>query len=87
MSVDAYIAQQRALLDRLEEFARTPEYERLLRTANQYASKDPEPSLAKWLTWPAFGLEGKIPIDVVTEPGGIDQLVDLLGRTETGTYT
>jgi len=75
------------LLDRLEEFSRTPEYERLLHTVKQYASEDPEPWLAEWMISPAFGLGGKIPIDVVTEPVGIDQLVDLLGRAATGTYT
>lgn len=87
MSVDVYIAQQRALLDRLEEFARTSEYERLLHTVKQYASEDPETWLAEWLISPALGLGGKVPIDVVTEPGGIDQLIDVLGRIATCTYT
>ena len=80
MSVDAYIADQRALLDRLEEFARTPEYERLLSTVQDFASDDPEPWLADWLISPAFGLGGAIPIDVAGAPSGVDLLVEQLLR-------
>jgi len=80
MSVDAYIANQRALLDRLEQFVRTPEYERLLSGLQGFVSDDPEPWLADWLVSPAFGLGGAIPIEVAAAPDGVDLLVEQLLR-------
>ena len=86
MNVDAYIANQRALLDRLEQFVRTPEYERLLSVLQRFASDDPEPWLADWLISPAFGLDGAIPIDVAGTPTGVDLLREQLHRIVHDTY-
>jgi len=86
INVDAYIANQRSLLDRLEQFAQTPEYERLLSTLQGFAADDPEPWLADWLISPAFGLGGAIPIDVAGTPTGLDLLREQLLRIVHGTY-
>lgn len=83
MSIDSIIAEDRALLDRLEQFARTPEYARLLATVVELMGAESEPWLARWLTRPAFGLGGA-PIDIASEPGGVDLLVSQLARIAYG---
>lgn len=79
MSIDAVIAADRALLERLEQFARTPEYARLLATVVEHMGGEAEPWLAHWLVRPAFGMDGR-PIDIAEVPGGVDLLVDQLAR-------
>lgn len=79
MSIGAIIAADRALLERLEQFARTPAYVRLLATAVEQMGEEAEPWLAHWLIRPAFGLGGR-PIDLAEQPGGVDLLVGQLTR-------
>jgi len=74
-SVAAFIAEQRELLARLEQFAETPEYQRLLAVVAPLAVGDLENWLAEWLIQPAFTLRD-LPIDVVERPGGLE-LVEL----------
>lgn len=73
--VAAFIAGQRELLARLEQFAQTPEYRRLLAVAAPMADGDAEPWLAEWLIQPVFTL-GELPIDALARPGGLE-LVEL----------
>jgi uncharacterized protein (DUF2384 family) len=79
MSIDAVIAADRLLLERLEHFACTPEYARLLDTVISHMDAGSERWLAHWLIRPAYGLGGR-PIDIASEPGGVDLLVDQLVR-------
>lgn len=57
-AVSAFIAEQRDLLDRLEQFAGTPEYRRLLQAASPLINGELDPWLAEWLTEPAVRLDG-----------------------------
>lgn len=77
-SVVAFIAGQRELLFRLEQFAETPAYRRLLTVAAPMVDGD-EPWLAEWLIQPAFTLR-ELPIDTLTRPGGQDLVELLLAR-------
>ena len=79
MSIDAVIAADRAVLARLEQFARTTECTRLLAAVVEHMGEEGEPWLAHWLVRPAFGLGG-LPIDIANKPGGVDLLVDQLAR-------
>jgi len=79
MSIEAVIAADLALLERLEHFARTPAYAVLLDTVNRHMGDDQEEWLAHWLIHRAFGL-GRLPIDIAQEPGGVEILVDQLIR-------
>jgi hypothetical protein len=49
MSIDAVIAAERLLLERLEHFACTPEYARLLDTVTSHMDDGPERWPAHWL--------------------------------------
>lgn len=57
-AVAAFIAKERDLLDRLEQFAETPEYRRLLQAAGSLINGDLDPWLAEWLIEPAVRLDG-----------------------------
>ena len=77
MSIDAVIAADRALLERLG-FVLTPAYARLLDTALKHGES--EQWLAHWLIRPAYGLGG-CPMDIAeNDPGDVDMLVDQLAR-------
>jgi putative toxin-antitoxin system antitoxin component (TIGR02293 family) len=39
---------------------------------------------AIWLASPAFGLEGRVPLDVADTPKGMDEVMNLLGRVDHG---
>lgn len=41
----------------------------------------------RWLSEPAIGLDQRSPIDVMTTPGGVEQVENLLTRMEFGTYS
>jgi hypothetical protein len=69
-SVANFISDQRGLLDRLERFADTPDYRRLLIAVAPMAAGDMEPWLAQWLIQPSFGLR-ELPIDALTRPEGL----------------
>jgi len=56
-AVVAFIAEQRELLVRLEQFAETPEYRRLLSAASPLIDGDLDPWLAAWLIQPAVPLD------------------------------
>jgi hypothetical protein len=70
-NVSTFIAQQRELLDRLERFAETVDFRRLVAVGTRLAGDDVEVWLAEWLIQPAFRL-GELPIDTVLRPGGVD---------------
>lgn len=75
--VGAFVSGQRALLDRLEEFVRTPAFARLEASARTYGAGEPAEWLARWLIQPAVGLGG-LPIDIVLNPGGLDLVAEQL---------
>lgn len=81
--VTAFIAAQRALLSRLERFAQTPSYDRLLKKACEFAADDPEPWMVDWLIQPMWG-DGRCRLDVAEEPDGIELLLDQLQRVVSG---
>jgi len=83
-TVNTFISEQRVLLDRLERFAQEPGYSQLLQVIKEQIADDAEPWLCEWLISSAYGL-GARPIDVVTEPAGIEQLVAHLRRVLSGT--
>lgn len=70
-SVATFIAEQRELLDQLEQFAETPEYRRLLALSTPMAEGDVEPWLAEWLIQPVFSLND-LPIKALAQPGGLE---------------
>ncbi|MCA6218929.1 DUF2384 domain-containing protein [Ideonella sp. B7] len=43
--------------------------------------------LQRWLRAPAFELGGRLPKDMLEEPGGLEALKDLLGRIAHGVYS
>ena len=77
--VFAFIAEQRALLSRLEEFARTPGFVRLQQTLRGLEGSDAAMWLGAWLVQPALGLASR-PIDLVVEPGGLERVREHLRR-------
>ncbi|MBT9503151.1 MAG: hypothetical protein IV092_18035 [Burkholderiaceae bacterium] len=79
----AFIATQRALLTRLERFAQTPSYDRLLKKACEFAADDPEPWLLDWLIGPMFG-SSSCRLDVAEGPDGVELLSDQLQRAFSG---
>lgn len=81
-AVEAFIAEQRGLLGRLESFMRTPGFERLCGTLRRGGAEGSEMWLAAWLVQPALGLGG-VPIDVLEEVEGLDRVDELLLRVLT----
>ncbi|WP_166651842.1 antitoxin Xre/MbcA/ParS toxin-binding domain-containing protein [Roseateles toxinivorans] len=81
--IRTFITAQRSALDRLESFAGTPTYERLLAILWTFADGDPEPWLAAWLIEPNESL-GDRPLDVVGRPGGLELLIAHLERMASG---
>lgn len=81
-SIAAFIVEQRELLDRLERFAATPDYRRLLASIAPLAAGDLEPWLGQWLITPSFGL-GERPIDLVQQ-GRLEIVEQLLARIGGG---
>lgn len=84
-TVIAFIANQRKLLSRLERFAETPSYARLLKEIGDFALGDPEPWLLNWLFQPMWGC-GPYRVEVAGEPDGIELLLDQLLRIVGGAY-
>lgn len=78
-AVEAFIAEQRGLLGRLEAFVRTPGFERLCETLRRGGAEGSEAWLAAWLMQPAWGL-GKVPLEVIDEPDGLLRLNEHLLR-------
>lgn len=69
---DAFIREQRSLIDRLEGFAATPGFNQLQRTLAELGLNDGATAwLCQMLIQPAFGL-GEMPLDVVRRPGGLE---------------
>lgn len=85
-STVAFIAEQRDLLDALERFADTPDYQRLLASVAPLAAGDLEPWLAEWLISRSFAL-GERPIELIARPGGLDVVEQLLMRIGTGVFS
>ncbi|KQV96631.1 hypothetical protein [Pelomonas sp. Root1237] len=89
-SVAAFLAKQRDLLDRLEQFAKTPEYCRLLTAAAPLIEGDLDPWLAEWLIQPVVRLDeqpndeairhGEPPIHTVCRQGGVDLIEQQIAR-------
>ncbi|KQW51236.1 MULTISPECIES: antitoxin Xre/MbcA/ParS toxin-binding domain-containing protein [unclassified Roseateles] len=82
-ATDAFIAEKRALLDCLERFATTADYQRLVEIVAPLAAGDLEPWLAEWLITRAFGL-GERPIDMVVRPGGMQAVEQHLMQIGAG---
>lgn len=40
-----------------------------------------------WLRKPAFGLGGKLPMELLEEPGGLELLEELVGRIAYGAHS
>lgn len=78
-SSEEFIAIKRSLLDRLERFVSTPQYQRLHTVIGDAEANLPEAWLLEWLVTPAFGLGG-LPIDIAGEPGGVEVLEAHLKR-------
>lgn len=77
--VFAFISDQRTLMTRLEEFARTPGFVRLQETIKALEGDDASAWLGAWLVQASVGLGG-LPIDIALEPNGIDRLDTHLRR-------
>jgi Protein of unknown function (DUF2384) len=77
--VGTFVAGHRALLDRLEAFARTPAFARLETTVRACGAGESAAWLAGWLIRPAIGLRG-LPIDIALEPDGLDRVDEQLQR-------
>lgn len=84
-TVIAFIANQRKLLSRLERFAETPSYARLLKEIGDFASEDPEAWLLHWLVQPMWGC-GRYRVEVAEEPDGTELLLDQVLRIVSGAY-
>lgn len=65
----------------LTRFVRTVEFRRLVHAAGGPAA---ESWTRRWLLMPAFGLNGRRPIDVIGEPDGVKLLEEHLGRIGSG---
>ncbi len=74
-----FIAGQRELLVRLEQFAQTSDYRRLIIASASIAEGDVDAWLAQWLIEPAFKF-GELPIDALAKPGGMKRVVQYLER-------
>lgn len=83
-ATDRFVAAQRAALDRLEVFRRTPGYASLLATLQRSPGGDVEAWLAAWLIEPEPSLGG-LPLDIAAETGGLAVLVDRLENLGNGT--
>ncbi len=77
--VETFIREQRELLDRLEVFSRSPEFEVLAATGRELFQSPSDAQLAGWLLQPVYGT-GKRAIDLVEEPGGLARVSNLLER-------
>ncbi len=92
------LADALALRDawRTYQLTRTPDFVRLLNAAggglpgdrlvqSLQAAREWETWLLEWLPTPAAALGGRRPLDVVSEPGGVDVVENALSRTAHGT--
>ncbi|MFN3302106.1 MAG: antitoxin Xre/MbcA/ParS toxin-binding domain-containing protein [Roseateles sp.] len=79
-----FVAAQRAALDRLEVFRRTPGYASLLAKLRRSPGGDVEAWLAAWLIEPESSLGGR-PLDIAAETGGLVVLLDHLEALGSGT--
>ena len=77
---------------RLAHFVRTDDFRRLVAVITDMVDPaepvrvDPEGWVRRWLTTEAIALNRRRPIDVAMEPGGIEQLLRLLGAILAGSY-
>lgn len=78
-NVAAFIAAQHELLARLDQFAGTPEFQRLVTSAALLGDVDTDLWLAEWLIQPAFRLD-ELPLDVAVRPGGVELVEQQLVR-------
>lgn len=62
VNIEAFIADQRAVLQRLEAFACTPDYAALVTALQELGGDDVEPWLARWLIETTPELSGR-PVD------------------------
>ena len=84
----AFISGQRELLDRLEQFTCTPDYQRLLAVVAplDVGVGDMEQWLAEWLINRDFS-HGELPIDLAGRPGGVELVELQLLRVFSGAYS
>jgi uncharacterized protein (DUF2384 family) len=76
----AYLAVKGKAID-LARFLRTDDFRRLVNAAG---GPEQESWTRQWLTKPAFGLNGRCPIEIAAEPGGVEVLEEHLGRIGNG---
>lgn len=77
--VDGFISQQRDLLNRLEAFSRSPQFQVLAKVGREVFQEPSDYELARWLLQPVYGLDTR-PLEMVEEPGGLAQVIDRLQR-------
>lgn len=46
-----------------------------------------EPKAQRWISSPQWGLGGATPLDFCKKEGGLQKVIDLLGRIEMGVYS
>lgn len=77
---------------RLSSFVHTDEFRRLVAVIVDMADPkdpprvDPEGWVRRWLLTEARALSGRRPIDLVAEPGGLEQLERIIGAICAGSY-
>lgn len=76
----AYVAVKNNAMS-LTRFVHTDDFRRLVKAAG---GPEAESWTRQWLLKPAFGLNGRRPIDIAVEPGGVELLEEHLGRIGNG---
>lgn len=81
--VAAFVAAQQESLARLEQFAETPAFQRLLKSAALLADVDADVWLAEWFLQPAFRID-ELWLEVALLPGGVEVVEQQLVRVAAG---
>ncbi len=82
-NVAAFVAAEHETLTRLEQFAETPAFQRLLKSASPLADVDADVWLAEWLLQPAFRID-ELWLEVALTPGGVEIVEQQLLRIAAG---
>lgn len=92
LSLRAAYVQVKDSSVRLSRFVHTDEFRRLVAVIVDMADPadpprgDPEASLRRWLLTEVRALNGRRPLDVAMEPGGVEQLQRIIGAICAGSY-
>lgn len=82
-AIEEFVREQRALLDRLEAFSRSDAYRQLHSSVHGLASAPVEGWLASWLIQEAAAFGG-CPLDLIEQPGGLEQVIKAIERSAAG---